>query len=578
MLDRLLGLETEYAIRYSPAHPADPRRPDHESVYDLFIEVLDERVATSDGARKYSRRQRFLENGGAIYYEYLPKATHGGLIEASTPECRGPSQLLLYQRAQERLLTQALPEVTARLRRLGFHGELGLLKNCRDAEGHIYGAQENYEAEVAQGAQLWLYRLALAAWLPVVFVTGVPTLAVVFALVGLILALAVIGLVLGGLLSWIFPRLEPAFDRLHAMFATVFALVERGGAGIGIIGTFVGMAGFALIVRAFAFRRVRRDMLAFLISRPVLTGVGSLDADGSFGLSEKGPAMRCLVRTTVLPGDRSIYDIGNLMKQLYSMMDLRLKPMWALFRRRQRLQLGLSDSNGCHHAEYLKLATTNLVLDMAEAGALRGLPRVTRGAGVFGDRRAIRALHAICADPQLEARVWCSDGQARTGLELQRLYLEAARRFVADSEAPSLEARELIDAWSEALDTLEREPAAAFGRLDWVTKRGLLDGVDEDGELGLAARKKIDLKYHELGVGYLARLEREALAPRLIGDAEIEHATREAPEGSPARRRSQLIRKLARAEEDVVARISWDHVEIQRGLLRREVIRLDDYR
>ena len=33
-------------------------------------------------------------------------------------------------------------------------GELGLLKNCRDADGHTYGAQENYEAIIASGARL----------------------------------------------------------------------------------------------------------------------------------------------------------------------------------------------------------------------------------------------------------------------------------------------------------------------------------------------------------------------------------------------------------------------------------------
>jgi hypothetical protein len=83
-------------------------------------------------------------------------------------------------------------------------------------------------------------------------------------------------------------------------------------------------------------------------------------------------------------------------------------------------------------------------------------------------------------------------------------------------------------------------------------------------------------KYHELGVGYFAELEREGLAPTLVTPDEVERAMTQPPRSSPARRRSQLVRALA--VEGVRALVSWDRVEIRREGERRQVIRLDDYR
>ena len=566
MLDRLLGLETEYAIRWS-AHDPSAERPSNRLIFDAIVEALGQRLATSSGARKLSRRQRFIQNGGSVCYEYLPKAADGGLVEAGTPECRGPSQALLYQRAQDRMLYEALEAAEAILSREGHFGSLGLLKNCRDVEGNVYGAQENYEVELARGAGLWLYRFGLALVVPLavvpalVYLAAIALVLVVFIAVLLVVFLVLVIVHLVGLvfradgLDPDFPELDPVVHGIERVFEVLIKAL-----------TLPAAAAYSGLIRAFGFRRIRKHAMAFLISRPVLTGTGTLDPNsGAFGLSEKGPAIRARVRTSIAPSDRAIFDIGNLHKPLFCLMELRVRPLASLFRRRQRLQLGLSDSNCAQQAEYLKLATTSLVLDMAEAGALDELPRV---------QRPIDALHCLIGDPELEAKVACSDGVERSAVELQRLYLDAARAFVGQSAAPSLEAREIVKIWAETLDILETEPARAFGRLDWVTKRGLL--ASAGAELELDARKKIDLKYAEIGVGYFARLEADGLAPMLVSADEIEAAILDPPSDTPARRRSQLIREFA--SEGTAATVDWDRIEIKRGFLRREVIYLDDFR
>src|SRR5690606_25821755 len=211
MLDRLLGLETEYAIRWTSEAGA---RPAHDLVHVAITTAIAKRQAARSGARETLHKQLFLQNGGAIYYEFLPHAPSDGLIEASTPECRGPSELLLYQKAQERLLIDVLPEANAWLRVQGYAGELGLLKNCRDAEGHVYGAQENYEVELARGLPLWGYRIGLALLLPWIVVSGVLVLAVSFAwVVVLMLAFIVALLGLAGF-ALLRPSKSEAVDRL----------------------------------------------------------------------------------------------------------------------------------------------------------------------------------------------------------------------------------------------------------------------------------------------------------------------------------------------------------------------------
>lgn len=576
MLDRLLGLETEYAIRWTLDVPPDRlgdgsgdasgARPAHDLVHVAITTAIAKRQAARSGARETLHKQLFLQNGGAIYYEFLPHAPSDGLIEASTPECRGPSELLLYQKAQERLLIEVLPEANAWLRAHGYAGSLGLLKNCRDAEGHVYGAQENYEVELARGVSLWCYRLGLALLLPWIVASGVLVLIVSFAWIAVLMLGFFTALFVLFLLALARPKRAEAIDRLLDGRDRLLRPGMRTLNAIGAIGTAPGVLAYALLYRTFCCRRVRRDALGFLLSRPIISGAGTLDpSSNAFGLSQKGPVMRRLVRMTSLPVDRSVFDIGHLVKPLFSITSFELRPLASLFRQRQRLQLGLSDSNLAQTAEYLKVATTNLVFDMAEHGALRGLPRV---------RRPIASLRRLIADPDLRIKVRCSDGVSRSAIELQRMYLERAREYVASAPAISLEAREIVRLWAEILDALEHDPSSLFGRLDWVTKRSLLAHAGD--ELDRDALQKIDLKYHELGVGYFAQLEREGVALTLVDLDEVQRALTTPPQDSPARRRSQLISALA--AEGVRALVSWDHVEIRKVGEPRQVIRLDDYR
>lgn len=560
MLRRLLGLETEYAIGVTPRD--GPAAPTNAEAYAALRVAIESCVRARPG--EASRQEFFVENGGSFSYECLPWARRDGLVEGATAECRSPGTALLYQRAQDALLVRALPLAERLLAQAGQPARLSLRKNCRDAEAHVYGAQESYEAELAAGARLWAWRAGLVLLLPLVLVSTLVTWLMVLVMLALalvfVLSLGLVGLcsarVRGSALheDLLGERDSQLVDRA---LARPFSWLERALWE-------PALRPFFWLAAALAFGPLRREALAFLVTRPVLTGAGTLHPDERFELSEKGPSITGLSRRSVSPDDRCVWDGGNLCKAVMGLAMLRVRGFAGLFARRQRLQLGLSDSNVTQVAELLKVGTTALVLDMVEAGALRDLPRL---------HRPLVALRAVIADPELRARVGWGDEEL-TALQVQRRYCERARAFVRGSATPSLEAAELVELWSRTLDGLERDPASQVGRVDWVTKRFLLETAG-DGE-PWEVRKAIDLRLHELGPrGHLAALEADGLAPRLVTAQEVEVAMREPPADSPAQRRSRLIRELH--EQDVEVKVYWDRVRIG-GPLRGRVIRLDRYR
>src|SRR5690606_37652859 len=102
----------------------------------------------------------------------------------------------------------------------------------------------------------------------------------------------------------------------------------------------------------------------------------------------------------------------------------------------------------------------------------------------------------FCADSSLTAKAPLAGGGECTALELQRFYLEACRRFLERRPHAPAEARDVLRRWEEVLDSLADDPESLVGARDWVTKQFVLQKAGRGTSWN--ARKKIDLKYHEL--------------------------------------------------------------------------------
>jgi hypothetical protein len=545
LLDRLAGLETEYALR-RVTRPDDAGGADNRRFFAALVVALRCRVPLAQAA--YLKTGVFLANGGALCYEAVRPSSGFGLIEGATPECRSPRQLLVAQRAQDTLLREAA-------RCAHPSGEFLLLKNCRDSRGHVYGAQENYEVTLAQGCWLAVWRLGMLVLLPVILAVWLLMLAViVLVLLPLVLLSALAALLLAPLSS------HPA--RLRRRLLGDWSSAEE----LGLPSWYEALSNGCerllvlplacllwLLMRCVAFRRVRQQLTPFLISRVVLAGSGWLDSRGRFHLAEKAPALNTLLGFGGLLGERGVYSIGHFYKA--ALVEAWRTPLGylRLLRPRQRLQIALGDSNMAQQAEYLRVATTMLVLDCIEQGALRGAPRF---------RWPVRVLHRFAADATLTASARACGGRRWTALEVQRFYLQACRQFVQCHPQPPGEAWEILRLWEETLDALESDRTALVGRIDWVTKQYLLDQVAADAPWEV--RKKVDLRYHELSPeGYFSQLEAAGAAVRLLNDDEIEHAIRNPPADSPAAARGRYIREFAVGGAPL--KVNWDYVFLPRG-------------
>ncbi|MDP7305910.1 MAG: proteasome accessory factor PafA2 family protein [Pirellulaceae bacterium] len=132
VFQRLVGLETEYAIRF---HSDDSQTARSKfRLYEALIGSLCRRVLAVPA--KHFKEGVFTANGGAVWFEAERPAAGGGLVEGATPECRGPREALTYQRAQDRLLAESAKSAVT-------NGQMVLIKNDRDGHDNVYGAQEN---------------------------------------------------------------------------------------------------------------------------------------------------------------------------------------------------------------------------------------------------------------------------------------------------------------------------------------------------------------------------------------------------------------------------------------------------
>jgi proteasome accessory factor A len=123
---RIFGLENEYGVTCTLR---GQRRlsPDEVARY-LFRRVV-----------SWGRSSNvFLENGARLYLDV------GSHPEYATPECDSVHDLVVHDKAGERILEHLLISAEARLREEGIRGTIYLFKNNTDSAGNSYGCHENY--------------------------------------------------------------------------------------------------------------------------------------------------------------------------------------------------------------------------------------------------------------------------------------------------------------------------------------------------------------------------------------------------------------------------------------------------
>jgi len=123
---RIFGLETEFGV--TCAANGQRRLSADEVARYLFRKVV-----------SWGRSSNvFLRNGARLYLDV------GSHPEYATPECDDVRQLVVHDRAGERILEGLMVDAERRLADEGIDGEVFLFKNNTDSAGNSYGCHENY--------------------------------------------------------------------------------------------------------------------------------------------------------------------------------------------------------------------------------------------------------------------------------------------------------------------------------------------------------------------------------------------------------------------------------------------------
>lgn len=607
MRRRILGLETEYALLFEPEEGSltpTPRR-----IYDAITRSLESAHISREAL--YRKEGRFLSNSALIHYETHTDAFNHGLIEAATPECSTPLELVTYQRAIDEILQAAARDSERLLRSEGCFGKVLIGKNSGDAHGHSYGCHENYLVDDLPGPGV---RFLLAVGLTVTITLFVlpfaaVTLALVLSLLATMLLFASVHFLLrtaagipgiGRVFHWVDAPLQSLGYLLSGIRDDHLAKVT----GLYLkLGLYPGVSFYSAYLSRLVLRPYRKYLTAHLISRTIFTGTGDVscaDTVTGYRISQRAPFIRRVMKVYWDDANKPIFDIKQFIFEPFS-----------VFREKKRLHILFSDSNLAEVAQYLKVGTTALIIDAIERG--HPFSNLLLKSPLQALREVSRVGHA--------ARLLTDRGEELSVLQIQRKYLQGVKASLADEEI-SEEVRGVLDLWERVLAGIDSNPMGLERELDWVLKKRILDrkvleesnwsefarwgrGLEEvrhrkgerlpmrlqdlpeeaRPEEGVSAEeyarfrelyyavKKVDLKYHQIAPpgGYYHEMERNGLTARVTDPVAVERAKVDPPLGTRARIRGRIIRWSW--ERQTRAQVGW-----RRVLLKDlgKVIRLDD--
>jgi proteasome accessory factor A len=316
-------------------------------------------------------------------------------------------------------------------------------------------------------------------------------------------------------------------------------------------------------VRAGEFSRISDVLLPFLVTRQLICGAGKV-------LQTPKAATFCLSQRA-----EHIWEgVSSATTRSRPIINTRDEPH-ADAERFRRLHVIVGDSNMSEWTTFMKVGITDLVLRMVEGNT------VMRDLSL---ENPIRAIREISHDTSCTRKVKLANGRELTALEVQTEYLEKTERFV-ERKGKDETAALLLAEWRGALEALAAgEPERLARKVDWVTKRLMIERYMVKHDLTLASPKValLDLAYHDVnrsrGLYYL--LEKGGKVDRVVDDAQVSVAMREPPQTTRAKLRGDFIREAKAKRRDYT--VDWVHLKLndqaQRTVLCKDPFRSVDER
>jgi Pup amidohydrolase len=306
-----------------------------------------------------------------------------------------------------------------------------------------------------------------------------------------------------------------------------------------------------------------KALIPFLVTRQVFAGAGKVGSEASHSR-------------------QAVYQVtqrADFIENLFGLETMYARPIvntraehHADARRFRRLHVILGDANMCETAGFLKLGSTQIVLQMMEDGFMG------EDWSLKDPVQAIRRM-SIDYDTPLEM----SDGRQLSAVHIQRLFLEKAEAFKDSAGAAAIpDYDKILTIWADVLDGLdglrlssefdiEDDPGDLVRKLDWVLKLWLVNRYRKarDNAWDHPLLPVLDLQYHRVDSleGIFYKLQRDDMSVRICDDEEISRYVDQAPDDTRAYFRSRCIQKYAKE----MFLLNWEVVGFDHGEIHRMV-------
>jgi len=295
-----------------------------------------------------------------------------------------------------------------------------------------------------------------------------------------------------------------------------------------------------LMAREVPWDRIVTGSVPFLVTRQIFAGAGKIGIEGEDSVAQ--------------PGVFQISQRSDFFSVLVSIDTMNRRPIvntrdepHADTSKYRRFHVIIGDANMNEVATALKIGTTSLVLELIEKGHAPALALAN----------AVEATKSISRDAGCDWIVELADGRKISAIDIQRAYLDAARRYCDQTLE---ETRWVVDEWESVLNDLQIDPMNCGDRVDWVAKKFLITTFREAEKLAWSDPwlQSIDMEYHNIDpvAGLYHEMLRTCSVRRFLREEEIRDAIFQPPVTTRAFFRGRAVAKF----NAFITSIQWDEV------------------
>jgi proteasome accessory factor A len=217
-----------------------------------------------------------------------------------------------------------------------------------------------------------------------------------------------------------------------------------------------------------------------------------------------------------------------------------------------RLHILFGEGNQNEYAYALKVGTTTLAIRVCEDGLIGAEALICR---------PLEVLRSVSRDETYKWECEFLDGKLTNALEVQYLYLEAAKAYRGESDQTDW----LLAEWERTLNDLRNDPMQMGDRLDWVAKKQICEqyiaseGIDWSDD----SLQSVDLEYHNIDP---AQSLFYGLEPtRVVRDLDIMLAQTDPPSNTRAKGRGRMVEAVLKRKGAPIYGFDWNGVHFDRS-------------